>query len=290
MNKDSKALMGSIFEKNILFFFLGKNTCGRRGEGGASGQVPRGTPTGRAWGPRADGSQGVCHPVDSWRTAIPVVESRGVAGGSTCVTRRPTCVSYASLLPRPGRFCSWTWRARPPSHQPLPCGPLSNRNITHVYAAALSPRSARAGSDAFPYSILSARSIRPLHGLLMRDCHARAPRLALYIHIALVRFSFRAPISPTYQPNLAARSRGLLDVGAFGGPCKAGRAWLVLESEACYTSPSIWFVIIVGLSPGTCGHLLAWQKSVLASRGDTAVVLRGRYRGMAAGVTEFHRY
>ena len=128
---------------------------------------------------------------------------------------------------------------RPPSYVPQSCAPLSNSPIRRLYEAALSPRSARDGSDAFPYSILSARSIRPLCGLLMRDCHARAPRLALYIHIALVRFSFRAPISPTYQPNLAARSRGLLDVGAFGGPCKAGRAWLVLESEACYTSPSI---------------------------------------------------
>ena len=155
-------------------------------------------------------------------------------------------VPLLDRLPSHTHLCWAPWKLslvdlarRPPSYVPQSCAPLSNSPIRRLCEAALSPRSAKAGSDAFPCSILSARSIRPLCGRLVWDCHAGAPRLALYIHTALVRFAFRAPISPTYQPNLAARSRGLLDVGAFGGPCKAGRAWLVLESEACHTSPSI---------------------------------------------------
>ena len=96
--------------------------------------------------------------------------------------------------------------------------------------------------------------------LFIRGCHARAPRLVFGIHLALLHFSFRAPISPTYQPSLTAQSLGLLDAGAFSGPRKAGRAWRMLESQACYRSPSVWFVIFVGLAPGFRGHLLAWQQ------------------------------
>ena len=110
------------------------------------------------------------------------------------------------------------------------------------------------------------------------------------IHLALLRFQFRVPIRPTYQPNLSARSLGLLDAGAFSGPCKAGRAWLVLESQACDSFPTVCLVIFVGRAPGLGGHLLVWQGSALASQGDTGVVLRGRYRGMVARVTKLHRY
>ena len=53
---------------------------------------------------------------------------------------------------------------RPPSHVPRSCAPLSNNPIRRLYEAALSPRSAWACSGASPYSILSARSIRPLCG------------------------------------------------------------------------------------------------------------------------------
>ena len=64
----------------------------------------------------------------------------------------------------------------------------------------------------------------------------------------------------------------------------------MLESQACYSFPTVFLVIFVGRAPGLGRHLLAWQGSALASQGDTGVVLRGRYRGMVAGVTKFHRY
>ena len=79
--------------------------------------------------------------------------------------------SHTHLCWLPWKLSLLDLARRPPSHVPRPCAPLSNNPIRRLYEVNLSPRSARAGSDASPYRILAARPIRPLCGRCLRSSY-----------------------------------------------------------------------------------------------------------------------